>query len=55
MMYKLDSCTGIPIGQAPGNCFSHSWPPVVSADKFIGGSSSRVSSYSAVMMRVQDF
>ena len=44
MTYRFDPCTGITICKVSSNCFAHSWPPVVSADKFIGGSSSKVSS-----------
>ena len=55
MTYRLDSCTGITIGQISGNCFSHSWPPVVSADEFIGGGSSWVSSSKVIMVCMQDF
>ena len=55
MTYRFDSCTGITIGQVSGNFFSHSWPPVVLADKFIGSSSFRVSSCGVVMMGMHDF
>ena len=50
MSSRFDVCTGFTIGQVSCNCFEHSGPLVIPANKFIGGCMSRVSSRKMIMM-----
>ena len=52
MPNMFDACTGVTIGQVSYNCLAHSRPPVIPANKFIGGSPTRVSGYRVVMIGV---
>ena len=55
MSYRFDSCTGIAVVQVPSDSLAHARPPVVSANKLIGGSASRVSCCRVVMMLIDNF
>ena len=54
MANRFDSGTGVTVGKVPCDSFAHSWPPVISGDEFVSGSSSRVSSRRVVMVGMDD-
>ena len=44
--------TGVTIGQVSCNCFGHSRPPMIVANKFVGGSPTGVAGCGVVIMSV---
>ena len=48
-------CAGIIVGKVMGNSISVARPPIVTANKFIGCSPSRVSSGRVIMMCINNF
>ena len=54
MPNRFDACTGITIGQIPFNCFAHLGAQIITANKFVDGSSTRVASCGVIKVGMDD-
>ena len=55
MAYRFDSGTGITVVNVSSNTLVHARPPVIPANKFIGGSSYRVFCCRVVVVGIDNF